>query len=378
MALPLVSVRGTPTECGEAYGTAAADRIQANLAAYRRRFAEQAGLGAAEVAAAGEAFRDATVAQHRRIADMLDGVAGGAGVPRAELYALNARTELLYGQPGGQECTAIGVLGTHTATGHLLLAQNWDWHPDQRQAVLLLETTDERGHRVLTLTEAGMLAKTGLNSSGVGQCLTMLACDRDGRTAPAGVPYHVLARATLEADSLGWALRAACRSPRNASINLLLGQAGDPVSGDPVTGGELIDLELVPGDVGWLHPDRGLITHANHLESGLLVRDVQKEWGGSSLFRAARARRLLTEAGGPLGAGPAAAGKVRLEDLLRVLRDHAGFPHAICRHHDPRLPELEHAQTVCTVVMDLDERRFGVTDGPPCGHDPTWYELPPT
>lgn len=368
MDLPLVSVSGTPAECGEAYGATARDRIQANLVAYRRRFADQAGLDATAVAAAGEAFRAATTTGHPRIGAMLDAVADGAGVSRPELYALNARTELLYGQPGGQECTALGVLGTHTATGHLLLAQNWDWHPDQRDAVLLLQTTDERGHRVLTLTEAGMLAKTGLNSLGVGQCLTMLACDRDGVTDPAGVPYHVLARATLEADSLGWALRSACRSPRNASINLLLGQVGDPVYGDPATGGELIDLELVPGDVGWLHPVDGAVTHANHLETGLPVRDMQKEWGGSSLFRSARARRLL--------AGTLATGKVTVADLTRVLSDHASFPHAICRHLDPRLPALEHSQTVCTVVMDLDARRFGVTDGPPCSHNYTWYALP--
>ena len=63
-----------------------------------------------------------------------------------DVYAINARTELIYGMPPeGPEgaCTVIGVLGTHTASGHLLLAQNWDWHPDQREAMVLLTTTDE-------------------------------------------------------------------------------------------------------------------------------------------------------------------------------------------------------------------------------------------
>lgn len=264
-------------------------------------------------------------------------------------------------------CTAIGVLGTHTGTGHLLLGQNWDWHPDQRDAILLLRTTDERGHTVLTLAEAGMLAKTGLNSAGVGQCLTMLACDRDGlgATRPPGVPYHVLARATLEADSLGWALRAACRSPRNASVNLLLGQAGEPGS-DPA-GGELIDLELVPGDVGWLHPVDGMITHANHLETSLPVHDIQRDWGGSSLFRAARSRRLLAET--------VAAGKTTVDDLAAVFADHASFPHAICRHLDERLPPVERSQSVCSVLLDLSGRRFGIAQGPPCQHAYSWLEL---
>jgi isopenicillin-N N-acyltransferase-like protein len=364
MGLPLVSVSGSPADCGAAYGAATRELTRANLAAYRRRFQDQAGLDLPAVRAAGEAFRAATLAHHPRIAAMLDGLAGGAEVPVAEIYALNARTELLYGHPDAEGCTAIGVLGTHTDTGHLLLAQNWDWHPDQQDAILLLRTTDEHGHTVLTLAEAGMLAKTGLNSAGLGQCLTMLACDRDGlgATRPPGVPYHVLARATLEADSLGWALRVACRSPRNASVNLLLGQAGD----EPADG-ELIDLELVPGDVGWLHPAGGLITHANHLATGLPVRDIQREWGGSSLFRAERTRRLLADT--------VAAGKTTTGDLTGVLADHASFPHAICRHPDSRLPPLEHSQTACSVLLDLSARRFGIAEGPPCQHPYTWLEL---
>lgn len=365
MGLPLVSVSGPPAESGAAYGEAAREQIQANLEVYRRRFRDQGGLDRAGVQRAGEAFREATVTHQPRIAEMLDAVAAGAQAPVAEVYALNARTELLYGQV--EECTAIGVLGTHTDTGHLLLGQNWDWHPDQRDAMLLLRTTDERGHTVLTMAEAGMLAKTGLNSAGVGQCLTMLGSDRDGITDPAGIPYHVLARATLEADCLALATRAACRSPRNASINLLLGQAGDPAYGEPSVTGEMLDLELVPGDVGWLHPAGGMITHANHLETRLPVYDTQKDWGGSSLYRAARARRLLAET--------VEAGKTAVDDLVGVFRDHAGFPHAICRHLDDRLPVLEHSQTVCSIVLDLDARRFGIAEGPPCGYEYEWLEV---
>jgi isopenicillin-N N-acyltransferase like protein len=369
MVLPLIDVAGTREQAGAAYGRAARELIGANVDVYRRRFADQAGLDPTAVAAAGRAFRDATVAHHPAIAAMLDGVAEGAGVSPAEIYALNARTELLYGHqvPTDEGCTAIGVLGTHTATGHLLLGQNWDWHPDQRAAMLLLRTTDERGHTVLTLAEAGMLAKTGLNSAGVGQCLTMLASERDGRTDPPGVPYHVLARATLEADCLTLATRAACRSPRNASINLLLGQSGDPSHGDPAVGGEAIDLELVPGEVGILNPVDGMITHANHLEAVPGVHDLQRDWGGSSLFRAARARRLLAEV--------VAGGKTTTDDLVSVFRDHASFPHAICRHLDERDVPLERSQSVYSIVMDLDAGRFGIAAGPPCGNDYAWFDV---
>lgn len=358
--IPVVRVAGTPAECGAGYGAAARERIGANLEAYQRRFRDQAGLDQAAVARAGTAYRDATVAHQPRIAAMLDAVAEAAGAPVALLYALNARTELL-NRTLDPECTAIGVLGTHTATGHLLLGQNWDWHPDQREATLLLDTTDERGHRILTLAEAGMLAKAGLNSAGVGQCLNLLRCDRDGVADPPGLPYHVLVRATLEADTLAGALQAACRAPRNASVNLLLGQAGEP------DGGELIDLELVPGAAGWLHPVDGVLTHANHFQTGLPVHDRQADLGGSSLFRAARARRLLAQS--------AAVGKTTTDDLAAVLRDHTSFPHGICRHPDHRDPPWERSLTACSLLLDLAERRLGITDGPPCQQEYAWYVL---
>jgi isopenicillin-N N-acyltransferase-like protein len=389
LPVPLVRVAGTPAECGAGYGAAAVDRIGTNLEIYRRRFRDEAGLAAAEVRAAGERFRQVTAYAHPRIAAMLDGVAEGCDEPVGDVYALNARTELLYdaavtgaraaawrgggaSAPDGPEggCTALGVLGTHTAGGHLLMAQNWDWHPAQRDAMVLLATRDERGHGVLTLAEAGMLAKTGLNSAGVAVCVNMLGCDRDGLSRAAegpGLPYHVLLRAVLEADSLSWSLRAACRGTRNCSINLLLGQAGDPAHGDPAEGGELIDVELVPADVGWLHPVDGVLTHANHLESGLGVYDTIKDIGGSSLFRSARARRLI--------AGPAAAGKVTEDDLAAVLRDHASFPLSICRHVEERDGPADRSESVYSVLMDVDARRFGLAAGPPCGHSYRWLAL---
>ncbi|HEX7746528.1 MAG TPA: C45 family peptidase [Micromonosporaceae bacterium] len=365
LPVPAVRVEGTAEECGAGYGSAARDLIAANVDRYLRRFRDQAGLDEAAVREAGAGFRRATAARHPRIAATLDGLAEGASVGVDEIYALNARTELLYGSPpdaaaGG--CTSLGVLGTHSAGGNLLLAQNWDWHPDQRDTMLLLSTRDERGLEVLALTEAGMLAKTGLNSAGLGVCVNMLGCDRDGmaRSGEPGVPYHVLLRAALEADSLTWALRAVCRSPRNASINMLLGQAGP-------AGGELIDLEVVPDDVGWLHPVDGVLSHANHLESGLPVHDTVKDLGGSSPFRSARARRLLGDA--------AAARKVDEDDIIAVLRDHQSAPGAICRHLDEREEPLDRAETVYSVILDLDARRFGLAAGPPCQHEYAWADL---
>jgi isopenicillin-N N-acyltransferase-like protein len=357
--LPLITVKGTPAECGAAYGRAAADLITGNLQAYRRRFAVRAGLDETAVRRAGAGFRRTTVACRPRIGEMLDAVAEGAGVPVEEIYALNARTELLYGA-APCECTSVGVLDRYTQSGHTVLGQNWDWHPAQRPYTLLLATRDEHGFAVVTLAEAGMLAKAGLNTAGVGVCVNMLGCDRDGQ--PGGLPYHVLLRAVLESDSLTAGLRALCTSERSASINLLLGQAY-PEWG----GGEIVDVELVPGDLGVLHPVDGVLAHANHLETPLPVRDTLKDLGGSSYFRAARARRLV----GLI----AAERKVTFDDLGRVFTDHASYPHSICRHVDLRDADEERSESIHSVLLDLDERRLAVASGPPCRSQYVWLAL---
>ncbi|MET7420305.1 C45 family peptidase [Dactylosporangium sp. NPDC005555] len=356
LPLPLVEVSGTPGECGVAYGAAARSSIAANTANYLERFAAT-GLDRPAVRRAGSRFRAASRQHAPRVADMLDGVAEGAGVPVDEIYALNARTELLYGSSSSSssECTSIGVLDSRSASGHTLLAQNWDWHPAQRPYTLLLATRDEQGSTVLTLTEAGMLAKAGFNDAGLGVCVNMLTSDRDGR--PGGVPYHVLLRMVLEQRVLGSALRVACSTPRSASINLLLGQAFS--AGVP---GEAIDLEVSPVDVGLLHPVDGVITHANHFEALSTARDTLRDFGGSSLFRSARARRLL-------GSGPLAE-----KDLQAVLADHGGHPQSICRHDVDALSEEDRSESLYAVIIDLDERRMSIAAGPPC-HADTYREV---
>jgi isopenicillin-N N-acyltransferase-like protein len=93
-----------------------------------------------------------------------------------------------------------------------------------------------------------------------------------------------------------------------------------------------------------------------------------RDFGGSSPFRSARARRLLAE--------PAAGRKVTEADLADVFRDHASFPAAICRHVDQRDVPSERSETVYSLILDLDERAMGLAAGPPCRHDYAWLTLP--
>src|SRR5262245_26625405 len=137
--LPVIDVSGTPAEMGHRYGVEAAHLIVANVDAYMARFDRAVGLDHVTVARQGAAFGATTRQYFPRLAQMLEAMAGAAGISPDLIYAINARSELLYGNPA-QECTSIGLLRETT-----VLAQNWDWHPDQRPYTLLLITRDERG-----------------------------------------------------------------------------------------------------------------------------------------------------------------------------------------------------------------------------------------
>ena len=352
--VPLVFLEGSYGDMGVVYGRRLAEMVDRNLRDYLRRFREVAGLSDAEVRRNGERYRVIAAGYSPAVEEMLSGIAEGSGLTPEHIFALNARTELLYGAAtpaarGDGDCTSVAVLPSRTADGHVLMGQNWDWHPEQRDFTFLLGTRDEDGFTVLTLAEAGMIAKTGLNSAGIGVCANLLVCDRD--RGGEGVPYHVLLRGALQAPTMADAIRAAANCTRISSGNILLADAG----------GEAIDLEVVPGDFGHLLPVDGLLTHANHFMSGVPVQDRRKAVSALSLLRPERARHLLEE---PLGRR-----QVTVADLMAVFRDHYSYPNGICRHVDERDGELDRTCSVYSIVMDLTERRFLIAPHPPCEHD---------
>ena len=357
-AIPLLSLEGRPGNMGFEYGRRMSTPIHDNVVSYMRRFREVAGLDRDGVFRWGAHYHRAIAGYDPSIAAFLEGIASGAGLRDEHIFALNARTEILYGQAASAEegCTSLAVLPSHTEDGHVLLGQNWDWHPDQGPMTFLLATRDEDGFEVLTLTEAGMIAKTGLNSAGIGVCANLLVSDRD--RGGDGVPYHALLRGVLQSRTMADALRAATMPARISSGNLLIADAG----------GEAIDLEVVPGDFGWVLPDGGMIAHSNHFVSGVPVGDLKKASSALTLLRPSRARHLLE---------PRLEKRaVTVDDLIGVFRDHYSFPNAICRHVDERDAMRERACSVWSIAMDLTERRFGIAAHPPCEHEYEWLSLP--
>jgi isopenicillin-N N-acyltransferase like protein len=331
----LVDVAGDPGERGTAYGRAAAAEIRHNAAHYRAHLARTRGAGPEDLAAAMRRVAAELAHGYAAALEEIDAVAAGAGVEREDVLLVNARSEAL--QALAAECTTAAVLPERSDTGHTLLAQNWDWLCGAAGGVVLLRSTDEHGTTAVSLHEAGMLARGGLNSHGVGVVGNFLASPED-RTR-LGVPLPVSGQRMLRSPTLADVLDVIHEGRRTISTNYLVASAE----------GLAVDVETTPGTAHALLPEGGLLVHANHYRTPGIV-DLGVRITTDSVYRDWRLRNLLD-----------AHERVGLAQLREALADTRGAPRSISRSPSGDPPD----STLASMVMDLDARELWLTDGPP-------------
>jgi isopenicillin-N N-acyltransferase like protein len=361
---PHVRVTGDPRERGRVYGEQARSRIARSIEAYREVFRAYTGWEWDQVRREAARYEAPIRAFDARYIDEIRGVADGAGVDIEDVLAINVRTEVMFAakaraaeaakREGGNgerqgECSAFAVLPEASADGHTLLGQNWDWLLHSFDTVIVLESEQDEGPNFVSVVEAGLLAKTGMNSSGLGVATNALVTD-DDRGEP-GVPYHVLLRAFMDCENLSDALSMAQRGVRSSSANYLLAHRD----------GIAVNIEATPGDYSRLFlafPEQGVLLHTNHFVSNAFDRrDVSLWVMPDSVIRLERLRSAV---------GTARAGSLSLDTFRAALADHANYPSGICCHPDERMEPLDQGATVASVLMDLDARRMWVANGHPC------------
>lgn len=355
---PHVKVSGGPFERGRAYGEQARERIAMSIAAYGEVFRAYADWDWAQVREQAARYEAPIHALSGRYVEEMRGIAEGAGTDLQDILSINVRTEVMFAakaraaeRSGGTtrpgECSAFAVLPTASDSGHTLIGQNWDWLLHCFDTVVVLEAEQDEGPNFVSVVEAGLLAKTGMNSSGIGVATNALVTE-DDRGEP-GIPYHVLLRAFMDCETISDALTVAQQAFRSSSANYLLAHRD----------GMAVDLETTPGDfsrIFLVFPAEGVLLHTNHYRAPAFDRkDVSRWVMPDSPFRL---ERLTTEVG--------AAGKVSLDLFRRLLSDHANYPSGVCCHPDERAALHDRGATVASVLMDLDDRRMWVSDGQPC------------
>lgn len=341
---PFATLSGEPYERGRQYGVLLADRIRRSASLYG---------GTLEALGLASERRESLIRDYSvKIGEFgpayleeMEGIAAGSGVPLADVVMINARTEVVAlaraelskPEPTDDEdpdegCTCALIMPERSVSGRLIHGQNWDWRPECVETGVVLRVRRDDGPDFVTFVEAGGLARSGFNASGVAITANYLECDRD--YSQLGVPLSLVRRKVLEQEHFALAMKAVATTPKSCSNNIMVSTSA----------GFGIDFECAPDEAFPLYPEEGLLVHANHWVSPVALsklKDAGRPWVPESFYRDWRVRRLLDERGQALA--PA--------DMKTALFDEFLTPYSVCR--PPRRGEANNiSSTVAMVIVD--------------------------
>ncbi|MBC8538712.1 acyl-CoA--6-aminopenicillanic acid acyl-transferase [Christensenellaceae bacterium NSJ-63] len=343
----VLTAEGTAREVGLAHGSEAGELVKKTIAAYQTMFENQ-GIAWKKANAIARTYIPAITDYNPEFIEEMEGIAEGAGVPFDDILTLNCRSEITFqsGSTNTDGCTTVSVTPERAEHGDTLLCQTWDWKMALRECVLLLRVKKPGKPEIITLVEAGTLAKMGMNSAGVGILLNALASDCKAE----GVPLLLALRGILEADNFCHAVAAATKKRVACCGNVMMATRD----------GEALDIELAGEDFDVLYPKESILVHTNHFVSNRVPRypykDTMKFGAASSFMRRGRVDKLLRMVEGPIG----------LSDIKRVFSDHADYPNGICSHENPTEPKADRYCTTCCVLMNLTKGEIHVCPANPC------------
>jgi isopenicillin-N N-acyltransferase-like protein len=351
-------VSGPPEERGWQYGRQAASRIEVSIDAYREIFAHYTGWDWQAVQSHARQYAPLIRSYRPHHIDEMRGIAMGAGVKPADILALNVRTEIINTgfARSAMECTAFVSRTADTKATRILIGQNWDWKPAVRDSLVVLEVEPDSGPRFVTVVEAGLLAKTGMNADGIGLVTNALVTDLD--VSEGHVPYHTMLRAILESSTFTDAVQAVTGHPAASAGNYLIAHRD----------GRSVNLEALP----WTQAQffKNAITsrsyvHTNHfLSTSHGFTDIGLEKSPDSPIRLGRMQGHLETSPSP----------PTLEEMKTALSDHYNYPYSVCCHADPSRPAAEQYATLASVIMDLSTATLWLANGNPCQADYTPHD----
>lgn len=357
---PLIDIEGGPAARGRSYGRQAGARIHRSLTLYREILARD-GMDWSQARALARATLPGMADRYPAAIAEIGGIAAGAECSIEDVFAINARTELLFGHgkvdtsdPDG--CTGAVAMAQATRSGHLLHGQNWDWKDECADSAIVLRIHPDQGVPILTFVEAGLLARCGLNGAGIGLTGNHLKCEHDG--ARGGTPIPFVRRQVLEQSTFAEAVRSVMNSQLAFSNNMMISDAAN----------QALSLEVTPVETFWVAPQQDLLVHANHFVAPAArakLRDLSLLTNTDSLYRDVRVREHLG------GVAP----EITIDTLQSAFQDRYGSPRAVCRSLFTSDSGLPSASTVATIVMDTTLRKMWVAPRPYGPHRYTEYTL---
>lgn len=343
--VPLIRVAGTHREIGRQIGQACFQQVRHSIhnaralitSAYRD-------LQLTWDGAQTQSRKYLPFAQERypQYIDELIGISEGADVSFDDLMVVNAMEAVTMDALHLTKCTSMAANEERTADGHVLLAHNEDWMPEDEQDVYLVHATPDDEPAFLGMTYGGLLPNIGLNAAGLAQlCDSVYPTD-----SRIGIPRVIVSRAVLTAKDPDEAIRRALIPQRAAGYNHLLAHES----------GELYSVEVSARRFAVLYGEDGFLVHTNHyLDYNMQqVEDEPDELIGTRV-RYFRALRMMKR-----------TPRHTLKTLQAIQRDHVNFPNSICNHSMDDIDPLEREKTVNALIIDLTAKAMHIAWGNPC------------
>ena len=339
MDLPIIELAGSAKSMGEAFGESCGEEIRELYALRMKsaiRFSEEKGRTVTEeqiLDIARECLKP-TKAYDSMVYDEFVGIAHAAGISPEQCYVLQGLTDLrdllAFGSlPEGMGCSSFIIGVDHSATGRMVLGQNWDLETNNMPYVRLVHRKPENDPETWSLTLTGCLTLIGINAEGIAVGNTNLKTT-DARV---GVQYLTVLHRALRSRSLSEAVESIRQAPRSgAHYYYAAGPDGVAV------GLECSATRVVPFEIR-----SGFFVHCNHALSEEIAALQTEAPTLSTIHRQERLGQLFESHERAIG----------IEDLKRFLSDHeGGEDRCICRH------DFEDISTNATVIMSPGTREI--------------------
>ncbi|MFJ1656453.1 C45 family peptidase [Streptomyces sp. NPDC088337] len=364
MTTPTVfrSAQAAPGDRGQQLGKAFPDRIGQASAFYDQLFAA-AGATPQDVTDWSLRAFEHISAWAPELAEEMDGIARGAGLPLWRIAALNARTEILgrFGRTQHPECSTVVYA---PADGRPpVTTQTWDWHDGMRDGWFVWTIEHPDGRVVHTVTEFGIVGKIGVNKAGLGLHFNILGHTSDKSTEAAGtwIPVHALARRILDTcASVPEAVELATGTSVTASSSLTLADHAE----DRTTAAA---IELSPAGSVLLRPrEDGFLLRTNHFVDQALAGGEVMGVEDPSTYRRMNVLQERT----------AAISAPDRETLVKALTCHGDEGAELCCHTQPDEVIGKRWETLATVSLDVAGGGLAAHPGGPCTfHPASWAEV---
>ena len=309
--IPMIEIHGSHYQMGCQYGEACRDQIAHSIESARQLLADAySNLQLTWESAAIQARKYLPFAEERfpRYVEEMKGIADGSGLDFNAVAVVNVMEAVTMDALHLTKCTSIALAQERTTNGHVLIAHNEDWVPEDEPDLVILRARPADGPSFLAMTYGALLPNIGLNADGIAQCCdSVYPCD-----SRIGTPRVIASRAILSATTPGEAIRCTLSPQRAAGYNHLIAHES----------GELYNVEVSARRFAVLPSENGCIVHTNHyLNANMQEIECDPDELVATRVRYFRAQRLL--------------GLIQCHDLASlqsIQRDHVNYQDSICNH----------------------------------------------